>query len=132
VVAETLTGTNIGYIMVSMFGENTDKEFSKELNTLMEKNMSGIIVDLRDNGGGILDVAINMLGRLVEKDKALVITKENDIKNTHTYFSEGINPIKTPIVVLVNENSASASEIVAGALKDYKKAVLIGKKTYGK
>lgn len=132
VVAETLTGTNIGYIMVSMFGENTDKEFTKELNTLMEKNMSGIIIDLRDNGGWILDVAINILGRLIEKDKALVITKENNIKNTHTYFSEWKNIVKTPIVVLVNENSASASEIVAGALKDYKKAVLVGKKTYGK
>jgi len=96
-----------------------------------------LIIDLRDNGGGFLDSAVDILSNFVEKDKPVVVTKEKNPFLNRSYFSKGITEDsgkiqKLPIVVLINGNSASASEITAGALKDYKLALLVGEKSYGK
>ncbi|MDD2516177.1 MAG: S41 family peptidase [Candidatus Gracilibacteria bacterium] len=123
---------NVGYIALNIFGENSADEFNKAVEDLYSKNVKGIMIDLRDNSGGILDKAVEILSNFIEKDKLLVTTKEKNILNNKSYFSYGNNHKKVPLIVLINGNSASASEIMAGALKDYSQAILVGEKTYGK
>ena len=130
--SKTLSGS-IGYIALSVFGENTAENFQKQLLTLYDKKITGLIIDLRDNGGGFLDAAVDILSNFIEKDKLLVVTKEKNPFLNKSYFSKGLvdslgnaQPIHNlPIVLLINGNSASASEITAGALKDYKLAILV-------
>lgn len=129
---KVIDGTSMGYIALSIFGEKTGDDFRKTLDEISSKNISGLIIDLRDNGGGYLETAVSILSHFVEKDKILVTTKEKNPFMNRSYFSEGNTRKQIPIVVLVNENSASASEITAGALKDYNIAIVVGKKTYGK
>ncbi len=124
--------TNIGYIALSIFWEKTAEDFSKILINLEDKNATGLIIDLRDNGGGYLETAVSILSNFIEKDKVLVTTKEKNPFLNRSYFSYGNSLKSLPIVVLINENSASASEITAGALKDYNLAILVWQKSYGK
>lgn len=126
------SGASIGYIALSIFGEKTADDFQKILDDLSTKKPDGLIIDLRDNGGGYLETAVAILSNFVEKDKVLVTTKEKNPFMNRSYFSYGNTWKQIPIVVLVNENSASASEITAGALKDYNIAIIVGQKTYGK
>ena len=127
-----LEGTSVGYITLSIFGEKTADDFVKTLDGLSAKNPTGLIIDLRDNGGGYLETAVSILSNFIEKDKVLVTTKEKNPFLNRSYFSYGNTRKAIPIVVLINENSASASEITAGALKDYNLAILVGQKSYGK
>ncbi|MDP5038857.1 MAG: S41 family peptidase, partial [Candidatus Gracilibacteria bacterium] len=124
---------NIGYISLNMFGEKTYSEFLKGLEELENKNVDGLILDLRDNGGGLLHSAVEILSQFVENGKLLVSTKykNNDLNESFNSRNNG-KIFNKKIVVLINGNSASASEIVAGVLTDYKKAILVGEKTYGK
>ncbi|MDD2487579.1 MAG: S41 family peptidase [Candidatus Gracilibacteria bacterium] len=131
-VDSKILDNNTGYIMLSIFGEKTGDEFKKTLDDLYSKNISGLIIDLRDNGGGYLETSVSILSNFIDKDKVLVTTKEKNPLNNRSYFSIGNNNKKIPIVVLINENSASASEITAGALKDYNLGVIVGMKSYGK
>lgn len=124
--------TEMGYITLSIFGEKTADDFKKILDELLTKNPKGLIIDLRDNGGGYLETAVTILSNFVEKDKTLVVTKEKNPLLNRSYFSYGNTYKPLPIVVLINENSASASEITAGALSDYSLAILVGQKSYGK
>ena len=124
--------TNIGYITLSIFGEKTAEDFSRIFTDIENKKPSGIIIDLRDNGGGYLETAVSILSNFIEKGEILVTTKENNPFFNKSYFSYGNSFQSLPIVVLINENSASASEITAGALKDYNLAILVGQKSYGK
>ncbi|HBY75035.1 TPA: hypothetical protein DEG21_04135 [Patescibacteria group bacterium] len=87
--------------------------------------MNSLIIDLRDNGGGYLETAVSILSNFVEKEKVLVTTKEKNPLNNKSYFSYGNSNPKIPIIILVNGNSASASEITAGALKDYNIALVV-------
>ncbi|PZM86703.1 hypothetical protein DLH72_00225 [Candidatus Gracilibacteria bacterium] len=120
----------ISYIGVSTFGAKTANEFEKELEKF--KNKKGIIIDLRGNGGGYLDIAIDILGNFIKKGEILAVTKYKSGKEDK-YFSKSIgNNYEGKVVILVDNYSASASEIVAGAMKDYGKAILVGEKTYGK
>lgn len=124
---------NIAIITLNMFGETTSKEFKTALEEAKTKGVSGIIIDLRDNGGGYLQSAVEVLSEMVEKDKLLVETRYRNPLETTSYYS--LNPgevFDKKIVILVNENSASASEITAGALREYEKAIIVGQKTYGK
>jgi len=121
---------NIGYIQIASFDIATKDQFHSAMDELEEKNISGLIIDLRDNGGGDVDVATNMVSRLLPK--GLIIYTEDKNGRRDEYNSDGKNEFTKPIVVLVNGNTASASEIFAGALKDRKKAVIVGEKTYGK
>ena len=122
---------NIAYIRVLDFDGGTAKEFKENYEKLKNKGAESLIVDIRSNGGGVVDEAIDMLEMICDKGDTLLIEKEKN-GNEIVQKSEENPIIDIPIVVLVNENSASASEIFAGALKDYNKATIIGTKTYGK
>lgn len=122
-----------GYIKVSRFSESTYDEFKTALNDLKENGMQRLILDLRGNPGGYMDRATNMLDELISGEKLLVYTKGKERrfdKETRARF-EGIFE-KGPIIVLIDEGSASASEIMAGALQDHDRALLIGRRTFGK
>lgn len=122
---------NIGYIAISDFDGECSKEFEAKYKELSKKNIKKLIIDIRNNVGGIVDEAIAIADFATEKGSTLLITKD---KNENEQITKAKNKpiINVPIVVLMNEYSASASEILAGALKDNGKATLVGKKTYGK
>ncbi len=126
-------GTKLGYIVVNIFWEETALDFNKALDDMIAKKTDWIIIDLRDNGGWFLQSAVEMLSRFVENNTLVVETKFRNPLNTKKYYSinDG-NIYKGKIVVLVNGNSASASEITSWALRDYNKAVIVWEKTYGK
>ncbi len=121
---------NIGYIKVTGFEEVTGKQFSNAVNTLEKENMKGLIIDLRDNGGGRLDAAVSMLDRLLPKG-LLVYTKDKK-GVAEEYYAEDDKQVNVPMAVLVNGNSASASEVFSGALQDEGAAKLVGTTTFGK
>lgn len=122
---------NIGYIQLTMFDENTGKNFNNELKELKNKGMKGLVLDLRSNPGGLLDTCVDVTSNFVEKDKVIVSTKDKQ-GNEKSYKSKGGMAIGMPLVVLTNEGTASASEIFSGAVKDYKIGTLIGMTTFGK
>jgi carboxyl-terminal processing protease len=131
----TVTGEmldkNVGYIQVSMFDENTSKNFQKQLVELKNKGMKSLIVDLRDNPGGLLDQCVNMVSNFIPDQKVIVSTVDK-YGNKKEYKSKGGDFYNLPITLLVNGNTASASEIFAGSVRDYKIGTLVGEKTFGK
>lgn len=132
VKGEMLQGTDhIGYIQLAMFDENTAANFQKKLQDLKNQGMKGLIIDLRDNPGGLLDQCVDMVSNFIPKDKVIVSTIDKYKKETK-YVSKGGIAIGMPLVLLVNGGSASASEIFSGAISDYKAGNLIGSKTFGK
>ena len=130
-VSSEVIENDIGYIKISSFEGGCADEFLSKYNEIKNNNISSLIIDLRFNGGGIVDEALKIADLMVPKDEILLITndKENSEEITKAKKAE---EIKMPIVVLVNEYSASASEILAGILKEDINAKLIGTKTYGK
>ncbi len=120
-----------GYIAVSQFLENTGDQFDKAVTELEKKGMQSLIIDLRDNGGGFLNTCTQMVSRLIAKDKLIVYTKDKE-GNKEEFKSDSDKTLNLPVVILVNNNTASASEIMTGCLKDYGKATVVGTKTYGK
>ena len=122
---------NIGYIEFSSFDDGTAEEFKTKFQELEAQGIKSLIIDLRNNGGGIVDEALEIANYILGKDS--VILYEVDKDNNETVEKTTDDPIiNMPIVVLTNENTASSSEILAGALKDHKKAKIVGEKTYGK
>lgn len=122
---------NVGYINVQSFDDRCAKDFKENYDELRKKNITSLIIDLRNNGGGIVDEALEMLDYILEKDSTMLITIDKNGKEEIEKAKK--NPsIDLPIVVLVNENTASASEIFASALKENNKATIVGRKTYGK
>lgn len=122
----------IGYIQINSFDEGTAKEFKQNWNDLKSKNVSSLIIDLRNNGGGIVDEAIKIADMMTKKDQILLITtgKNEDEK---TEKAKNDKEIEIPIVFLINENTASASEILAEAVKENNENVkIVGKNSYGK
>ncbi len=124
---------NIGYIRLKSFNENSDKQFIKEINNYeKQKKLVGYIIDLRNNPGGLLTQAISITDFFLEEGE-IVSTKGRQISETRKFFARAGDGIKgKPIIVLINNGSASASEIFAGALKDHKRAIIIGENSYGK
>ena len=122
---------NIGYLQITSFDEGTAEDFKNKFNNLKEQGITSLIIDLRNNGGGIVEEALEIIDYIVPKGKEILITVDKDQKEEIEKSKEDVL-IDMPIVVLVNEYSASASEIVAGALKDLNEATLVGKTTYGK
>ena len=122
-----------GYIMLEQFTENCSKSVMKALVELKEQGAKGIILDLRGNGGGLLNEAIEIVGMFVPKDTKLVETRGKYMQAETTYYTQR-NPIDVdiPLVVLTDDQSASASEIVAGSLQDLDRAVIVGVRTFGK
>lgn len=130
-VKNEMLDDNIGYIKLSTFDENCGNEFEKAFNELQEKGAKKLIIDLRDNTGGLVDEALDIADMIVEKDKTLLLTVDSKDEREVTK-SQNEPIINMDIVVLVNEYSASASEILVGALKDNNEATIVGTKTYGK
>lgn len=125
---------NIGYIQLSGFTQNAWREFKNAFAELRKDNtLKGLIIDLRGNGGGLLMEAVNITNLFVEKDQLVVSTK-GKLKDKNKIYKTSFQPVDTeiPIVVLVNGASASASEILSGAIQDLDRGVVIGKKTFGK
>ncbi len=124
---------NIGYIRLKSFNENSDKQFLKSVKEFERKSKTkGYVLDLRNNPGGLLTQAINITDFFLE-DGEIVSTKGRKISETRKFFARKGDEIKgKPIVVLINNGSASASEIFAGALKDHKRAIILGENSYGK
>lgn len=122
---------NIGYISITSFDLNSAKEFKSTYKELSKNKISSLIIDLRNNGGGVLDEALEIADSMLEKDDIILITKDKD-ENEEIEKSKNKPTINIPVVVLTNENSASASEILVAALKDNKRATIVGEKTYGK
>ena len=130
VEGEVLEG-NIGYIEFSSFDEGTADEFKAKFEELQNQGITSLIIDLRNNGGGIVDEALQIANYILDKDS--VILYEVDKNNNEEVEKTTDDPIiNMPIVLLTNENTASSSEILAGALKDHGKATIVGTKTYGK
>ena len=128
-----IPGTNIGYVRLSRFAEETSNELREAINDLNSKNVDGVIFDLRSNGGGLLEQAVETAELFIEEGKLVVYTRGKFAGSERRHYSKAIPlyPDK-PLVVLVNEGTASASEIVAGALQDWDRAVIVGRPTYGK
>jgi carboxyl-terminal processing protease len=123
---------NIAYIKLIKFGENTDREFNDVTNQIISKNAKGIILDLRNDPGGLLDKAVKIASKMIVKGK-VVVTEEDSSGNKDNLRTVGGDKLSNiPTVVLINEGSASASEILAGALHDDQNITLIGKKSFGK
>ncbi|MGH4050649.1 MAG: S41 family peptidase [Clostridium sp.] len=122
---------NVGYIQLTMFDENTSKNFEKKLQELKDKGMKSLIVDVRGNPGGLLDQVVALTSNFVEKGKNITYTIDKNKKKTE-YKSNGGIAIGMPLTVLTDGGSASASEIFAGAIRDYKVGTLVGEKTFGK
>jgi carboxyl-terminal processing protease len=122
----------IGYVLLTKFNEPVPNELQKALRKLYDNKIDALILDLRNNPGGLLDVAIHVANQFLDPGNVIVSVKVRDGKITERYISRGNNYPKVPMVVLINNGSASASEIVAAALKENKRAVLIGQKTFGK
>ncbi len=124
---------NVGYIKLDKFLENSAQEVKDALAELRKNNIKGLVLDLRFNGGGILQEAVKIVNLFVDKGVTVVIQKGRNREKSITYntFSTPIEP-NLPLVVLVNNRSASASEIVAGSLQDLDRAVVIGQRSFGK
>lgn len=122
----------IGYLAVTNFQENTVKDMDAAIQDLLKKGMKSLILDLRFNPGGLLNVAVEMADKFIERG-IIVSTRGRDKTQNYIYqaHKQGTYP-NFPLVVLVNNGSASASEIVAGAIKDHKRGLLLGIKTFGK
>ena len=130
--AEILSG-GIGYIKISEFQENTPRDLDEVLKVLESRGMTSLILDLRNNPGGLLETASDVAERFLPKDKVVVSIKSRLPKDSSTFRSSGRFYLKDyPLVVLVNAGSASASEVVAGAIQDNKRGAIIGTKTFGK
>ena len=124
---------NLGYIRLKSFNENSDKQFLKTVKEFERKTkIKGYVLDLRNNPGGLLAQAINITDFFLN-DGEIVSTKGRKISETRKFYAKKGDEIKgKPIVVLINNGSASASEIFAGALKDHKRAIILGENSYGK
>ncbi len=123
----------IGYIRIVEFRENTPQELNNALGNLSKQRMNALIIDLRNNPGGLLDAAVKVTGKFIPPNKMVVYTKGRHADQNFEFYSESKNAIlDLPLVILINQGSASGSEIVAGALQDYKRAIIIGTKSFGK
>ena len=121
---------HMGYIEVSSFDEVTSKQFEKAIKNLEKQGMEGLIVDLRNNPGGLINVVVDMCDVIIKKG-TVVYTEDKNKKRTN-FDAKSSDEFSKPMVVLVNENSASAAEIFTGCMRDYKKATIVGTNTYGK
>ncbi|WP_457621450.1 S41 family peptidase [Persephonella sp.] len=132
VKTKELEDGKIGYIRLTQFQENSAEEFEKALKKFKDKD--GIIIDLRNNPGGLLSTAVEIADMLLDRGKLIVYTKGRDPRANEEYYSTSspIIPDDIPIVVIVNKGSASASEILTGALRDNNRALAVGDQTFGK
>ncbi len=129
-VSSQMLENNIGYIQISEFQSKTAEQFESALSSLKDQGAQSLIVDVRGNGGGLVDSVVAILDDILPE--GTVVYTEDKYGNRQDYTSSGDTYLDMPIAVLVDQNSASASEIFAGAIKDYNYGTLIGTKTFGK
>lgn len=129
VAGQMLANTKIGYIRIAIFNENTGDDFAQKYAELEKQGMQALVLDLRENPGGILDAGVDVARMLVPKGPIVSVIDKNGNKFEET---SSLEKVKYPLAVLVDHGSASASEIVAGAIKDTKSGKLFGVKTFGK
>ncbi|MFZ8862854.1 MAG: S41 family peptidase [Thermocrinis sp.] len=124
---------DVGYIKLSQFNENASVQVERALKELTSQRIKGIILDLRNDPGGLLSEAVNVADLFLPEGKLVVYTRGRN-GETQKYFArrKPVVPDDLPVIVLINKGSASASEIVAGALQDYKRAIILGEKSFGK
>lgn len=130
-VASEMIENNIGYISISTFDEECARDFKVEYENILQKGAKSLIIDLRGNGGGLVDEALEIADFVCDKNQITLITVDKDGKEKITKAKKDAI-IKMPVVVLTNKGSASASEILVAALKENNKAEIVGDKTYGK
>lgn len=121
---------NIGYILISGFDEPTPKQFKEAIENLKTQGMEGLIIDLRDNGGGLLSAVVEMLDYILPK--GMIVYTEDKYGNREEYRGTDKDVLELPMAVLINGNSASAAEIFAAAMQDYEAATLVGTTSFGK
>lgn len=129
VAGQMLANTKIGYIRIAVFNENTGDDFAKKYAELEKQGMQALVLDLRSNPGGVFDAGVAVAGMLVPKGPIVSVVDKNGNKYEET---SSLEKVKYPLAVLVDHGSASAAEIVAGAIKDTKSGKLFGTKTFGK
>lgn len=130
-VSTSIFENNIGYIKITNFDENTPQDFYNSYDKLKSSGCRGLVIDLRFNPGGLLESVVDIASNFLKKGQLIVYLK--DRYNNKEYFKSYKNgDTVTPLVVLTNKYSASASEILAGCLKDQKRAKIVGEKTFGK
>lgn len=129
-VSSEMLDDNIGYVAVSIFGENTYTQFTNALNSLEKQGMKSLIIDLRGNSGGYLTTVTNMISEFVDKKTVIYQMKTRDGITKYTADNNKTKNYK--VIILVDQDSASASEIMASAMKEQYKATLVGTTTYGK
>jgi carboxyl-terminal processing protease len=124
---------DVGYIKLSQFNENVSVQVERALKELASQRVKGVILDLRNDPGGLLSEAVNVADLFLPEGRLVVYTRSRN-GETQKYFArrKPVVPDELPVIVLINKGSASASEIVAGALQDYKRAVILGEKSFGK
>ncbi len=130
--AAYMMNDSLGYIKVNRFAATTYKEFKKDLDKLIAKDMKNLVLDLRGNQGGYLGVATQMVDEFLEDDKLIVFTKNKGGRVDKSYATKKGDFEQGKVYVLIDENSASASEIVAGALQDNDKGTIVGRRSFGK
>jgi carboxyl-terminal processing protease len=122
---------NLAYVRINIFGEDTADDLHNQLRELMKNDPRGLVLDLRGNGGGYLDTAIDVVSEFI--DSGVVVYEEYGDGSRDSYdVKRGGLATEIPLVVLVDEGTASASEITAGAIQDYERGILVGTTTYGK
>lgn len=129
-VSYILLDNNIGYLSISQFEEVTTKQFKAAVEDLQSQGMKGLVIDIRNNPGGLLDTVVGMLKYMLPD--GLIVYTEDKQGNRKEYKGQDNDEFNLPLAVIVNGNSASASEIFAGAIQDYGKGTIIGTQTYGK
>ena len=130
-VKSEMLDDSVGYIRITSFDEHTSDNFNKQIHELKNKGMKGLLLDLRGNPGGLVKECVKVASNFIPKDETVVYTIDK-AENKNLYKSVGGDFYDLPLVVLTDEGTASASEIVSGALRDYNKATLVGEKTFGK
>ena len=131
-VRSRILDEHIGYVRISQFQESTPQDLGRELGKLQEEDAQGLILDLRNNPGGLLSSAVGVSEQFLQPDTLVVSVKGRDGRKDEYRASPPTGPHEYPMIVLVNQGSASASEIVAAAMQDWGKAVILGKTTFGK
>jgi len=123
----------VGYIQIREFSDHTGEQFDDALNGLLKKGIDGLVIDLRNNPGGLLDAAVEVSEPFFRKGELIVYTQGRQAADRENYYSETEgDPLKMPVAILINQDTASAAEIVTGALKDTGRAVIVGERSYGK
>lgn len=122
----------IAIIEINQFGDNTKQEFSKAISDILLERPKGVVLDLRYNGGGYLEGAVDIASEFMEKEKVVTIKKRNPEEDEVIYVNGQARMAKVPLAVLINKGSASASEIVAGAIQDNNRGKVIGENSFGK